>query len=206
MKLSNKSGFSLVELMVVVAIIGILATIAVPNFQRFQAKSRQSEARTNLAGLFTSQRAFFSEYGTYHANLRLTGYVPDGVTWGGAACNTMVENQGSRRYSVGFGTDGAGNAATASNVGGLVALPCTGPSFGLTVAGTDSNKYDAATGAAAATAFPATSAATGTPALQPAAATFLAGAQGDIGGTPGVLDEWNMTHNKILTNSRNGID
>lgn len=54
-------GFSLVELMVVVAIIGILAAIAVPNFQRFTAKSKQAEAKATLSALYSSTRAFSSE-------------------------------------------------------------------------------------------------------------------------------------------------
>ncbi|WP_414645174.1 type IV pilin protein, partial [Candidatus Deferrimicrobium sp.] len=50
----GKKGFTLIELMIVVAIIGILAAIAIPNFLRFQAKSKQSEAKTNLGGIFTA--------------------------------------------------------------------------------------------------------------------------------------------------------
>jgi type IV pilus assembly protein PilA len=51
-----QSGFTLIELMIVVAIIGILAAIAIPNFVRFQARARQSEVNTNLKSLFTGLR------------------------------------------------------------------------------------------------------------------------------------------------------
>jgi type IV pilus assembly protein PilA len=51
-----QSGFTLIELMIVVAIIGILAAIAIPNFQRFQARARQSEVNVNLKSLFTGLR------------------------------------------------------------------------------------------------------------------------------------------------------
>jgi type IV pilus assembly protein PilA len=64
-KLRSKKGFTLIELMIVVAIIGILAAIAIPNFLRFQAKSRQSEAKTNLGGIFTAQVSFLGERGRY---------------------------------------------------------------------------------------------------------------------------------------------
>ena len=47
----RKRGFTLIELMIVVAIIGILAAIAIPNFIKFQAKSKQSEAKTNLKAI-----------------------------------------------------------------------------------------------------------------------------------------------------------
>jgi type IV pilus assembly protein PilA len=59
------SGFTLIELMVVVVIIGILSAIAVPNFLKFQAKAKQSEARANLAGIFVAQTAYFSTNSTY---------------------------------------------------------------------------------------------------------------------------------------------
>src|SRR2546426_11191824 len=55
----NQKGFTLIELMIVVAIIGILAAIAIPNFLQYQARARQSEGRTNLGGIFVSETAFF---------------------------------------------------------------------------------------------------------------------------------------------------
>jgi len=57
----GKKGFTLIELMIVVAIIGILAAIAIPNFLRFQAKSKQSEAKGNLSGIFTGETSFQAE-------------------------------------------------------------------------------------------------------------------------------------------------
>jgi type IV pilus assembly protein PilA len=93
---TRKGGFTLIELMIVVAIIGILAAIAIPNFLRFQAKSKQSEAKTNLGGVFTAQTAYLGEkdvYGTFTAiawspigtNQRYTyysGLVADGSASG----------------------------------------------------------------------------------------------------------------------------
>lgn len=52
----QQRGFTLIELMIVVAIIGILASIAIPSFLRLQARARQSEVATNLKSLFTSVR------------------------------------------------------------------------------------------------------------------------------------------------------
>jgi type IV pilus assembly protein PilA len=61
----KQGGFTLIELMIVVAIIGILAAIAIPNFLQYQLKSRQSEAKVNLNAVKTSEIAFQAEKGCY---------------------------------------------------------------------------------------------------------------------------------------------
>ena len=66
LKLRKKTkGFTLIELMIVVAIIGILAAIAIPNFLRYQAKSKQSEAKANLGAIFTSETSYKAEKDIY---------------------------------------------------------------------------------------------------------------------------------------------
>ncbi len=64
---NNQKGFTLIELMIVVAIIGILAAIAVPNFLNYQLKSKTAEAKTNLGAIRTSQEAFNAEMDRYKA-------------------------------------------------------------------------------------------------------------------------------------------
>jgi type IV pilus assembly protein PilA len=77
-RITNNKGFSLTELMVVVAIIGILATMAVPQVQKFMARARQAEAKTQLGSIYTANKGFFAEYNRYATSLPVIGYAPEG--------------------------------------------------------------------------------------------------------------------------------
>lgn len=97
-------GFTLVEIMVVVAIIGILAALAIPNYMRFQARSKQSEAKSNLKALFVGQKARYSEVDAYSNYIGQVGFAPER----------------GNRYSYDFGsTTIASNTGVAASCGSM---------------------------------------------------------------------------------------
>ena len=77
--LRSQRGFSLVELMVVVAIIGVLAVIGIPQYQKFMSKARQAEAKSHLNGIFQGESAFFTEYNGYTTSMLAIGAGAVGI-------------------------------------------------------------------------------------------------------------------------------
>ena len=134
-QVKQQQGFTLIELMIVVAIIGILAAIAIPNFLSYQAKAKQSEAKISLGSIFTSAIAFQAEANpqTYApAAIGLLGYLPSGTprysfwyavdaTAGGPGPGTPTAFSGAPAVVA-----GSCNTATAPAVGATVAASQTG--------------------------------------------------------------------------------
>ena len=58
-------GFSLMEVMIVVVIIGILAGLAYPNLEKYLKRARQTEAKTNLSAIYTAQKIYFTLHQSY---------------------------------------------------------------------------------------------------------------------------------------------
>ena len=98
----NKKGFTLVELMIVVAIIGILAAIAIPNFVAMQYRAKRAEVPSNVDGVKTAQLAYdaafdiFIEQATYHPR------TPSGAT----AKAAQLWTTGSAFDTLGWAPDG----------------------------------------------------------------------------------------------------
>ena len=102
-KLRKSEGFSLIELMIVVAIIAVLAAIAIPSFLRFQLRSKTSEATTNLGGIRTCEETYRAEEDLYLACAAHPAAIPTGtpVTWAGAPvtwASIGFEPDGNVRY------------------------------------------------------------------------------------------------------------
>jgi prepilin-type N-terminal cleavage/methylation domain-containing protein len=87
--LSNRTaGFTLIELMLVVAIIGVLASIAIPSFVRYQNRSKRSEAFGNLVAIARAQNSFFAANGIFvDSGVPVPGAVPGPAkqSWNAAA-------------------------------------------------------------------------------------------------------------------------
>jgi type IV pilus assembly protein PilA len=73
-------GFTLIELMIVLAIIGILASLAISSFLSYNAKAKQAEAKINLGAIGVSAQAYFTEHDTYITSFSSLGWKPNLVT------------------------------------------------------------------------------------------------------------------------------
>ena len=98
-----RRGFSLLEVMIVVVIIGILATLAYPSLEGYLQRSKQTEAKVGLSAVYTAQKIYFAINQTYADSL--------------SNLDVQLETGGSSRYSITL--TGSSSSFTATAKGNL---------------------------------------------------------------------------------------
>ena len=187
----NQKGFSLVELMIVVAIIGLLAAVGVPQYQKFQARARQGEAKSSLSALYASEQSFLGEWNFYSADLSDIGYGVTGV---------------GLRYVTGFAAACTGYPVPGAAFGGPAQATAAADiwSDGTNVCRNGAAQWGKATATCTAYFVRPTGSAcanTGT------GNTFTAVSAGNPNNTydTSIPDVWTITQNKLVRNNTNGI-
>lgn len=86
--MTNKKGFTIIEIMIVVVVIGLLAAVVLPSYQSSVHKSRRADARAALAELGVRQEKFFAQNNTYTTEVS----AEDGLALGRTTSRALFYN------------------------------------------------------------------------------------------------------------------
>ena len=105
LKKKDEKGFTLIELMIVIAIIGILAAIAIPQFSSYRKRAFNSAAQSDLKNTATAQEAYYVDNQAYttHGNLTLNTSENVTLTASGDTDNytiTAYHSSGDKTYTL----------------------------------------------------------------------------------------------------------
>ena len=173
---NDKKGFTLIELMIVVAIIGIMAAIAIPNFLKFQAKSKTSEVKMNLKAIYTAQTSFHYENNQYGDFIQIN-WVPMGKTlYYSYTLKSSIDPAPQASVGTIVVESNRLDIRSTKGVTGIMNFTVPNPPFTITTLGLASDN-----------------------------STFIVGAAGDISPRNSLADCWVINDLNVLYHTQNGI-
>lgn len=117
--MKNQQGFTLIELMIVCAVIGILAAIAYPSYQEYVRRAARAEARQTMLDLAQYEERYFTTNATY---------VASGSGWPAGWKTYSGTSYGSKKYDLTV-VSNTGSGDNISNSFIIKAAPSTNPAW-----------------------------------------------------------------------------